>query len=94
MKNARFNGDPAPLDSECGCAACRNYSRGYLHHLIKVGEMLGPQLLSLHNLTHYLTLMRRIREAVMAGRYEGFYRAEVGRWARFKGTEAEAAAQE
>ncbi len=81
IKNAKFSNDTAPLDSGCDCVCCRNYPKAYLHHLFKADEMLGPQLLSLHNLRHYLSLMQRIREAIREGRYEQFYGLEKARWA-------------
>jgi queuine tRNA-ribosyltransferase len=82
IKNAEHARDRGPLDESCGCLACRNYSRGYINHLFKVGEMLGPQLLSLHNLTHYLDHMRAIRNAIAQNSFEQFYRAIKQRWAR------------
>lgn len=80
VKNSRHASEADPLDPSCACVACRNYSRGYLHHLIKSGEMLGPQMLSVHNLAHYLGLMARIREAIAGGRMEELHRAEMARW--------------
>ncbi len=80
IKNAQHASDDGSLDSSCLCVACRNYSRAYLHHLFKVGEMLGPQLLSIHNLTHYLDLMGTIRQAIAAGRFADLYAAEKKRW--------------
>jgi queuine tRNA-ribosyltransferase len=67
----------APLDSRCGCATCRTYTRGYLHHLVKCKEPLGPRLLSIHNLHHYLELMREARAAIEAGTYGAFARAKL-----------------
>src|SRR5512138_450129 len=64
----------APLDPACGCATCTRHSRGYLHHLMKCKEPLGPRLLSVHNLQHYLDLMRAARGAIEAGRYAAFAR--------------------
>ncbi|MGD0103399.1 MAG: tRNA guanosine(34) transglycosylase Tgt [Rhodopila sp.] len=69
IRNARFADDGAPLDSECGCPACTRHSRAYLHHLFRAGEMLGPMLLTWHNLTYYQSLMRSIRSAVKAGQF-------------------------
>ena len=63
-----------PLDIACSCPTCRLYSRGYLHHLLKCKEPLGPRLLSFHNLHHYLDLMRAAREAIDAGTYAEFAR--------------------
>lgn len=80
IRNAQYARDPQALDSECGCVACRRYSRGYLHHLFKAGEMLGPQLLSVHNTTHYQRLMQKIRESITAGQFEALYRKERERW--------------
>lgn len=80
IKNAQFVTDQEPLDRSCGCVACRNYPRGYINHLFRVGEMLGPQLVSVHNLTHYLDLMRSIRGALAQGTFEELYRREKARW--------------
>ncbi len=80
IKNAKHREDKAPLDSQCDCLACRNYSRAYIHHLFRVEEMLGPQLLSIHNLTHYLSLMAQIRSEIEGGAYESFYQEEKRRW--------------
>ncbi len=81
IKNAEHQLSEAPLDPSCGCLACRRYSRGYINHLFKVEEMLGPQLLSIHNLTHYLDLMRNIREHIEKGTFNALYTAEKARWA-------------
>jgi queuine tRNA-ribosyltransferase len=64
----------APLDPACGCSTCAAHPRGYLHHLMKCKEPLGPRLLSVHNLRHYLDLMRSARAAIEAGRYADFAR--------------------
>jgi queuine tRNA-ribosyltransferase len=69
LRNARFAGDPAPLDPECGCPACTKHTRAYLHHLFRAGEMLGPMLLTWHNLTYYQDLMRGIRASILAGEF-------------------------
>jgi queuine tRNA-ribosyltransferase len=69
MRNARHADDAAPIDEACRCYACANHSRAYLHHLFKAKEMLGPILLTTHNLAHYQDLMRRIRAAIEAGRF-------------------------
>jgi len=70
IRNARHAHDDRPLDELCRCPACRNYSRGYLHHLFKAGEMLGPMLLTWHNLQHYQDLMATLRAAIEEGRFE------------------------
>ena len=72
MRNARHAEDPRPADSECACPACARFSRAYIHHLFKAGEMLGPMLLTRHNLQHYQDLMRGIRAAIAAGRFADF----------------------
>lgn len=72
IRNARFITDGAPLDPECSCSVCRRYSRAYLRHLYQAGEMAAAILLSHHNLAFYLSLMRRIREAIRSGRFTEF----------------------
>jgi queuine tRNA-ribosyltransferase len=68
LRNARYRNDLAPLDPECGCHACRNFTRAYLHHLQRVNEILGARLNTLHNLHYYHELMRDLRAATEAGR--------------------------
>lgn len=68
LRNARFADDSRPLDPACACPGCTRHARGYLHHLFKAEEMLGPMLLTWHNLTYYQTLMRGLRDAIRAGR--------------------------
>ena len=70
--NARFARDAAPLDAECGCLACRRFSRAYLRHLFMTRELLVYRLLSLHNLTFYLGLLADARASILEGRFEGF----------------------
>jgi queuine tRNA-ribosyltransferase len=72
IKNARYKDDLQPLDDTCGCYACRNFSRAYLHHLHRAGEILGARLNTIHNLYYYLQLMRNMRAAIEAGRFQGF----------------------
>ena len=67
------------LDADCTCATCATLSRSYLHHLFKCSEPLAPRLLSIHNLHHYVQLMRRAREAIDAGVYDAFARATLAR---------------
>lgn len=74
LRNARHAEDLAPLDERCPCDGCRKYSRAYLHHLTKSGEILGAMLLTEHNLTFYQALMQGMREAIGAGRFAGFAR--------------------
>ena len=75
LRNAKYTHDFTPLDPQCDCPVCQQYTRAYLRHLVKQGEMLGGILLSLHNLHYLLDLMRRARAAVLAGAYEDFYRS-------------------
>jgi queuine tRNA-ribosyltransferase len=72
LRNARHADDPAPLDPECRCPACTGFSRAYLHHLVKAGEILAAMLLTAHNLTYYADLMAAMREAIMAGKFAEF----------------------
>ena len=73
LKNARFAHDARPLDEHCTCPACAGgFSRAYVHHLVKQHEMVGAQLLSLHNIYYLLDLMRRAREAIIEGTYASF----------------------
>lgn len=67
LRNAAFKRDEGPIDPKCDCPACRNHSRGYLHHLIRSGESLGRRLTALHNLTYYLNLLTRARCAIEVG---------------------------
>src|SRR5207237_9695164 len=64
IKNARHRDDTGPLDAECGCYTCRNFSRAYLHHLHRANEILGARLNTIHNLHYYLGLMADLREAI------------------------------
>jgi queuine tRNA-ribosyltransferase len=70
LRNARHAADPSPLDPRCACPACTRYSRAYLHHLFRCDEMLGPMLLTWHNVTYYQDLMRGVRQAIGAGRLD------------------------
>ncbi|MFN0151128.1 MAG: tRNA guanosine(34) transglycosylase Tgt [bacterium] len=79
VKNAAYARDDSPLDPECTCSTCRRFSRAYLRHLFQVGEMLAMRLASLHSLAFYLDLMRRAREAILAGRYDAFRKETLGR---------------
>lgn len=79
IRNARFKDDTRPIDSECGCYACRNYSRAYLKHLDKCNEILGSRLATTHNLHYYQDLMRGMREAIAAGALDTFVADFYGR---------------
>jgi queuine tRNA-ribosyltransferase len=80
LRNARHAEDPAPLDPDCTCPACARHSRAYLHHLIKAEEMLGPMLLTWHNIQYYQDLMRGLREGIRAGRFEDAAAAAAAGW--------------
>ncbi|WP_425257046.1 tRNA guanosine(34) transglycosylase Tgt [Rubrivivax sp. RP6-9] len=72
IRNAKHRSDERPLDPTCSCHTCSHFSRAYLHHLDRCGEMLGPMLTTIHNLHYYLHLMHEVREALDAGRFEAF----------------------
>ncbi|PAV26247.1 tRNA guanosine(34) transglycosylase Tgt [Tamilnaduibacter salinus] len=72
IRNAKHRHDTGPLDTECDCYTCRHFSRGYLHHLDRCGEMLGSQLNTIHNLRHYQSLMAGLRGAIEAGTLSDF----------------------
>jgi queuine tRNA-ribosyltransferase len=72
LKNARYADDPSPIDPECDCYTCRNFSRAYLRHLFLSEEILGLRLNTLHNLHYYGQLMRKIREAIASDRFVEF----------------------
>ena len=68
LRNAKFREDEAPLEADCDCLACRNHSRSYIHHLFKANEMLGLQLLTVHNIRYMTRLLATVRAAILAGR--------------------------
>jgi queuine tRNA-ribosyltransferase len=72
LKNSRYKTDTRPLDESCGCYACKNFSRAYIHHLQKIDEILGARLATIHNLYYYQQLMREIRAAIEAGTFTQF----------------------
>jgi len=72
IRNARYKTEEAPVDCTCSCYTCKNFSRAYMHHLDRCGEMLGPMLSSIHNLHYYLNLMQEVRDALDAGRFGAF----------------------
>ncbi|HEX4142061.1 MAG TPA: tRNA guanosine(34) transglycosylase Tgt [Pirellulales bacterium] len=80
LRNRQYQLDSRPLADDCSCLACR-HSRGYLRHLFMAGEMLGPVLLSLHNLTYYQQLLRSARQAITAGRFDLFHQQKLAGWA-------------
>ena len=74
IRNSRYRDDTRPVDEGCDCYTCRHYSRAYLRHLDKCGEILGSRLNTIHNLHYYQALMQQIRAAIEAGRFEEFVR--------------------
>ena len=82
IKHSRYKDDPEPLDPSCTCYTCRSFSRAYLRHLFISGEALAPRLLTLHNLTFYQRLMRRLREAISEEEALESLRRETWKWKR------------
>ena len=76
LNNAKYMTDTSPIDENCDCPVCQKYSKGYVRHLLKAGEMLGMRLAVIHNLYFYNNLMEQIRNALDEGRYEKFYREQ------------------
>jgi queuine tRNA-ribosyltransferase len=81
LRNARFAADPLPLDPACRCPACTRHSRAYLHHLFRAEEMLGPMLLTWHNVSHYQDLMRGLRGAIVEQRLDAHAATVRAGWA-------------
>jgi queuine tRNA-ribosyltransferase len=75
IKNQKYQDDPRPLDPECSCAACTQFSRAYLRHLFVCGEMLSARLNTLHNLTYYLSIMRQMRGAILENRFDDWVKS-------------------
>jgi queuine tRNA-ribosyltransferase len=90
LRNARHADDGGALDPDCDCPACTRHSRAYLHHLIRSEEMLGPMLLTWHNIRYYQVLMGRLRAAILEGRFEAEAAAIEAGWTAAE-TKAEAA---
>ncbi|HOJ48137.1 MAG TPA: tRNA guanosine(34) transglycosylase Tgt [Bacillota bacterium] len=82
LNNQKFMYDDRPLDEECGCEVCQNYSRAYIRHLLKAREMLGMRLAVLHNLYFYNNLMEEIRKAIEEGRYAAFKKEKIERFSK------------
>ncbi len=79
IRNAKYEADTSPLDEHCGCYTCRNYTRSYLRHLDRCGEILAARLGTIHNLYYYLHLMQEMRDAIEAHRFEAFRRDFYGK---------------
>jgi queuine tRNA-ribosyltransferase len=88
LRNAAFREDPRPLEEGCPCPACARFSRAYLRHLFVAGEMLGPTLVSLHNLAFTHRLMASARTAIRAGRFQAFRAGVLRIWSGAKGLRA------
>jgi queuine tRNA-ribosyltransferase len=81
LRNARFLTDDGPLDPDCGCEVCARWSCGYLRHLLGVEEPTGRRLVTLHNVHWTITFVRRMREAIVEGRFTHFRAATLSVWA-------------
>jgi queuine tRNA-ribosyltransferase len=80
MRNARFAEDPEPIEPGCPCPACTKFSRAYVHHLVKAGEILGAMLMTQHNLWFYQRLMQGLRDAIAGQRLQDFASASLQRY--------------
>ncbi len=72
IRNARYEADKAPVDPECSCYTCRNFTRAYLRHLFNAGEVLALRLGTIHNVSFYLNVMRNVRASIGQGRFKDF----------------------
>ena len=80
LKNAKHADDPAPIDPSCACAACRQFSRAYLHHVVKANEIIASMLLTAHNLTFYQDVMAGMRAAIADGSLEAWAASFLARY--------------
>lgn len=80
IKNAKYTKDNRPVDEDCNCYVCRTYSRAYLRHLLVSHELTSFYLNTIHNIYFYTIFMKRIRDAINEGRFEGFYRNFINQW--------------
>jgi len=83
IKNASYKNNTAPLDADCSCYTCQNFTRAYLHHLHKVGEILGARLNTIHNLHYYQVLMQGMRSAIEQGEFEIFAKTFAAKRSQF-----------
>src|SRR5438132_13712633 len=86
LKNAEFTLDREPIEADCSCPTCREFTRGYIRHLVKAEEILGLRLITLHNLHFYLDLMRQARDAIKDGSFDSFRKDFVANY-RTRGSE-------
>jgi queuine tRNA-ribosyltransferase len=77
IKREEFKKDPGPLDPDCTCYTCKNYSRAYLRHMFMSREILSMRLNTIHNLHFYMEFFRRLREAISSGRFEQFRKEQT-----------------
>lgn len=82
LRNRKFQRDESPLDPDCGCPVCRQFTRAYLRHLFIANEMLGPILLSWHNVAYYQGLLAELRNAIREGREQEFRSVQLARWGK------------
>ncbi|HUH17366.1 MAG TPA: tRNA guanosine(34) transglycosylase Tgt, partial [Methylomirabilota bacterium] len=82
LRNSSLQDDASPIDATCACEACRHHSRAYLAHLFRAGEMLGPRLATVHNVTWTLNLLRRLRASLADGSFVELRDAITGGWRR------------
>ena len=87
LRNARFAEDQEPLESGCGCPACTSFSRAYVHHLVKAGEILGAMLMTQHNLWFYQRIMADMRSAIAEQRLGSFAKSFLDRYRSTKRSE-------
>ncbi len=80
IKNQRFKEDPSPLEKNCTCYACQNFSKSYIHHLMRENEILGHRLMTIHNLHFLLNLMAQIRDAINKGKFKEFKKKFLAKW--------------
>jgi queuine tRNA-ribosyltransferase len=80
IRNAKYKNDYTPVDKECPCLCCRDYTRSYIHHLFNINEILGLRLLSLHNITFYAKIMKNIRQAITEDRFLEFKKAFLSKY--------------
>jgi queuine tRNA-ribosyltransferase len=89
LRNNVHVSDAGPVEEDCPCVACRRFSRGAIRHFFNVGEMLGPILLSLHNITFYQRLMESIRRRIEDGCFAGWAEEQIRFWRSFESSESE-----
>ncbi|MCK5344910.1 MAG: tRNA-guanine transglycosylase, partial [Candidatus Heimdallarchaeota archaeon] len=84
IRNASFKEDFEPLDENCPCILCRDFTKAYLRHLFNINEILGQRLATIHNLTFFMDLMQNIRDQIQAGTYLDWSKKMSNRWSRYQ----------